>query len=178
RLLDLVLPQIRPEVEVVRDGEVREDAASFGDVRNAARGDDVRLHAGDVLPVERHAAPARLQQAGDRAQRRGLARAVRADERDDLALLHLEVDAVQRRNGSVADFEIMDRQKCGHRSAVSAGSPRYASMTCLFARIASGSSTAMVFPKLMTTIRSQMPITSSMLCSMRRIARFGCPMIS
>ena len=66
----------------------------------------------------------RLEQAGDRAQRRRLAGAVRADERDDLALVHVEVDAVQRRDVAVRDFEVADAEERGHTPAASAGSPR------------------------------------------------------
>ena len=49
RLLDLVLAQVGAELEVVAHGEVREDAAPLGHVRDAHRRDHVRLHAGDVL---------------------------------------------------------------------------------------------------------------------------------
>jgi hypothetical protein len=115
---------MRSELEVVGDGEVREDAASLRHVRHAFAGDDVRLHAADVLAVERDLALARLEQARDRAERGGLARAVRADEGDDLALLDVEVDAVQRGDGAVADFEVADREDRRHACASDTGSPR------------------------------------------------------
>jgi hypothetical protein len=51
---------------------------------------------------------------GDRAQRGGLAGAVRADQRDDLALVDLERDALQRLDVAVVGVELVDLEE-GHR---------------------------------------------------------------
>ena len=51
---------------------------------------------GDVLAVEHNASPVHEKAAGDRAEQRGLARAVRADDRDELAVLKREIDTAQR----------------------------------------------------------------------------------
>src|SRR4051794_33074957 len=169
-LLNFVFAQIRPELEVVLHRQVREDAATLGHMRDAHRGHRVRLASADRGAVVEHIARFRLEQTADRAQRRRLARAVRADERDDLALLHVETDAVQRGDLAVADRKIVDAENHAHSSTVSAGSPRYASMTTGFERTSAGVPCAIVLPKFSTRMRSQMPITSSMLCSMSRIA--------
>ena len=47
------------------------------------------------VAVDQHAARGRILQPGDDAQQRRLAAAGRADEDDELAVLHLEVDALQ-----------------------------------------------------------------------------------
>src|SRR6185295_9986880 len=90
---------------------------------------------GDVLAAELHLARRRLHQPGDRAQRGGLAGAVGADQRDDLALLDGERHAAQRVDAAVADLEVADLQHhdtpsspVGAASAAS-GAPRYASIT-------------------------------------------------
>ena len=56
----------------------------------------MRRRVGDVAAVEEDRAVRRLLHAGDGAQQRRLARAVRAEQGDDLALLDVEVDAEQR----------------------------------------------------------------------------------
>jgi hypothetical protein len=57
------------------------------------------------LPVEPHAAAGVAQQARDDAQQRALAAAGRADDRDELALRHRQVDAVERMRGRPAAAE-------------------------------------------------------------------------
>ena len=53
-------------------------------------------HVGDVLALHPHRAADRLDKAGDGAQRGGLAAAGGAEEGEKLALLHMDVDVVQR----------------------------------------------------------------------------------
>ena len=67
--------------------------------------------------LEAHVAPARAQQAGDRLQRRRLARAVGAEEGDDLALADRERDALEGADLAVADVR-------GRRPQASRHSPR------------------------------------------------------
>src|SRR5206468_831183 len=62
----------------------------------------------------------------DRAERRGLARAVRAEHRDDRALLDRERDAVQHVDGSVAGLDVLELEQCGHAAS---SPPRYAWIT-------------------------------------------------
>src|SRR5207237_9805966 len=91
-----------------------------------------------------------------------------ADQRDDLALLHVEADPVQRRDRAVGDLEVGHGEERAHTA--STGSPRYASITTGSARTCSGVPCAIVLPKFSTRMRSQIPITTSLLCSMRRMA--------
>ena len=66
----------------------------------------------DVLAVDQHAAGGRVLQPGDDAQQRRLAAAGRADEDDELAVLHLEVDALQhldRAEGLASRFSMLQR---------------------------------------------------------------------
>ena len=58
-------------------------------MRDAVRGD-----AGDVHAADPDDSTARPEEAGDRRQRRGLARAIAADERDRVARFDREVDAL------------------------------------------------------------------------------------
>ena len=67
-------------------------------------------HAGDGVAVEAHLTRARLKLAEDAVEQRRLARAVRADDAEDLALVHVERHAFDRVNaaellGEIADFE-------------------------------------------------------------------------
>ena len=87
---------------------VGEDAAVFRDVADAAAGDAVRRLAEEGLAAERDLAAAGLEQTGDGAQERGLARAVGADDADELAFGHVERDALQRAHGAVGDGKVAD----------------------------------------------------------------------
>ena len=71
------------------------DAAPFGDVADAERGDAVGRPAGGGVAEDAHRAAARRGQPDQAAQGRGLAGAVAAEQRDDLALADFEADAVQ-----------------------------------------------------------------------------------
>jgi hypothetical protein len=66
--------------------------------------------AGDVLAVEQDAAGGAQRRAAHGHQQRGLAGAVGADQRHDLAGLDLEVDAAQRLDAPVAGEQALDRQ--------------------------------------------------------------------
>src|SRR5438132_11505193 len=87
--LDRAAPRVGTEAEVLPDGELREGAAALRHVRDAEAGDVV-----GTGPVEGAAgkpdAPRAAHSARDRAQRRRLARAVRAEHRNDRSLLDSE----------------------------------------------------------------------------------------
>ena len=59
-------------------------------------------------------------QPGDHPQRRRLARAVGAEQRDDLALIDRDREVVQGRDGAVADLHACHLEQC-HQSASCAG---------------------------------------------------------
>ena len=111
-LLDasLVLAHEGAEVKVLHDRHLREDAAALRHLRDALLDDLMGADTGDALPQEGDAARLWLQEARDRAQRRRLAGAVRADERDDLAFIDFEADALERVDGAVVDVYIIDFQ--------------------------------------------------------------------
>ena len=69
---------------------------------------------GRVPSENRHAAFARRRQAHQAAQRRGLARAVASEQRGDLALGHLQADAVQDVALAVVGVEAFGGECCGH----------------------------------------------------------------
>jgi len=99
-------------------------------MREATRDDLVRAEPGDQAAVELDGALRRLDEPGDRTQRRGLAGAIRADQRDDLALLDGERHALERMDPTVVDVEIGDLEERHQLAASSSsGTPRYASIT-------------------------------------------------
>ena len=63
--------------------------------------------AGDVLALENEAAAGRLVDAADEVEDRGLAGAVGADDGEDLALLHVEGDPVDRADAAEVDREVL-----------------------------------------------------------------------
>ena len=74
------------QCEVLLDRHPGEQRSPFRDVRNTFPYDVVRRLATDRLPGESDRAGARGKHPGDHAQRRRLAGAVRAEQRDDFAV--------------------------------------------------------------------------------------------
>ena len=68
---------------------------------------------GDVAPVEHHRATIGLDDPADRLEQRALARAVRAEQGDDLALLDVDVHAEQHLASGVAGVEVAHDQQIG-----------------------------------------------------------------
>ena len=106
----LVLAGESAQLKVFLHAHLGEDATSFGHLRDAVLDDLVRGRAGDVLAEEGDGAALGREQPGYRAQRRGLSRAVRADERDDLALSDFEAHAFERVDRAVVDVDVVDFQ--------------------------------------------------------------------
>ena len=114
RFADLVLlAALEPagEAQVLGHRQRREHALPAGHLRDATRRDLVRRGVGHVAPVEDDGAPACLDEPGDRLQQRRLAGAVRPEERDDLALVDLEVDAEQHLHAVVMHVDSADEQE-------------------------------------------------------------------
>src|SRR5262249_56550227 len=84
-----------PEPQVFPHRQVGKDLATLGDVADAEPEDLVRGAAVDRLPLEEDPSGGRGEQAGDRAERRGLSGAVGADEGDNRARLDAQGDAVK-----------------------------------------------------------------------------------
>ena len=102
-----VLAQVRADPQVLADGEVAERATPFGHVGDAEGGDLVGPHAADVLAVEDDAA-ARADGAADRAEGRGLAGAVRAEDADRPAVRNAQRDAVQHLHRAVERGDVLE----------------------------------------------------------------------
>ena len=107
-------------------------------------------------------------EAGDRAQRRRLAGAVGADQRDDLALLDRQRDALERLDVAVVGVDVLDLEQRHRLSPASRGRPRRPAGRR--ARPA-GSPSAIFSPWSSTVMCSETPMTTFMSCSMSRIAR-------
>ena len=95
----------RVELDVLRHAQVRVERYLLGDVADAgARGGRM---AHDVDAVDHDAARARREEAGQHADRRRLAAAVRAEEPEDLACRDRERETVDRGEGSEAAHEVV-----------------------------------------------------------------------
>src|SRR5439155_27380669 len=87
-----VAAHVGAHVEILLDGEVGKHAPSLRAVRDAGGEHGRRLEAGDVAAVEQDPSGRGADETGDRAQRAGLSGAVGAEQADELARAHLEVD--------------------------------------------------------------------------------------
>ncbi len=97
--------------EIFLDGQRAEHAAALGDHGEAVAHELERRAAGHVLAgVTDRAALHRLQ-AGDALQRRRLPGAVGADQADELALVDVEVDALDRLDAAVGDFDLLQLEQ-------------------------------------------------------------------
>ena len=98
-------------LEVLPHGERRERAHAAGHLEHAAPGDLGGRGGGHVDAVEDDRAAVGLDDPRDGAQQRRLAGAVGAEQGDDLALVHLEVDVEQHLHAAVADVEVADEEQ-------------------------------------------------------------------
>src|SRR4030095_2083904 len=115
--------------------------------------------------VERDPVGRRGEQPGDRFQERGLAGAVRADDRHRFAGMDLEVDAEQRLEVAVEGRQaVRGEERCRHTSI-----PRYTRRTSGSAITASGAPSASFAPKLIAMMRSATAISACMTCSIHTI---------
>ena len=144
-----IAARVRPHHEVVEHDHSREEPPSLGRLAYAEAHDLVRLRIRDVAAVEHDAAAGRVHEAGDRAQRRGLPRAVGADERDDLARRNGERHAAQGLHAAVEDVDpihLEERCRRRRRGRHQCCFPRYASMTRWSLRTCSGVPSAIFSP--------------------------------
>src|SRR5438128_8001042 len=86
---------LRRQQEVLLDRERRVDAAVVGDVAEAGSRALVRGETGEVATAKADGAAHLLMQPHDTAERRALSRTVASNERDELALLHLEAHVAE-----------------------------------------------------------------------------------
>ncbi len=107
-LCDLLLVPagICAHVEILSHGHLGEDLAPLGNMGHAEAHNFKGVHGLKTLTVEQNVAAARALEPGDGVQNGGLSRAVCADERDDLAVAHLEADVVYGVYRAVGDIQI------------------------------------------------------------------------
>ena len=108
RKVRLVRALERTHLEVLGDGHPWEEPPPLRRLRNPELDDVVGRIVGDVTSAERDRSASRMIQSVDRAERRRLARAVRADQRHDLALVHVDRDPLQRLNRAVVRVDVLE----------------------------------------------------------------------
>ena len=112
--------QRAPRHDVVERRHAAEQRDVLERARDAAGRRLVRPHLGARLALERDAAVLRRVEAVDHVEHRGLAGAVRADDRADLALADVERDVGDRLHAAEGERDVLDRR----------GSPRRPRSRC------------------------------------------------
>ncbi len=125
-LLEVVVEVLHPRhggahLQVLVDCHPREDATALRRLRDAELGDVMRLHPRNVATPVEDRAFARPRAAEDRHHQRGFAGSVRADQRDDLALVHIHVHALEGLDLAVEGLHAPDLQ---HGLRAVGGGPR------------------------------------------------------
>ena len=121
-------PCPRPDLQVLLDGQAREEPPALRGERHPEPDAAVRRHRGDVAALPPHDPPARAQRPGERGEQRRLPGAVGADQRHRLALVDGDRDAVQRLHVSVmrrrgGRASSRDRRSQQHRPRTARGRP-------------------------------------------------------
>src|SRR5439155_7748735 len=146
----------RAHLEVLGHAHAWEQTAAFGRLRDASLDDLMCGGRRDVAPEEADRALPRPVEPVDRAERGRLAGAVRAEQRHDLAFMHLERDPLQRVDRAVVGMDVVDLENgigavaaharpCRFMSSTAA-LPRYASTTRSFLCTSRGSPSAIFSP--------------------------------
>ena len=99
-------PRERAQFEILPNGETRKNPAPFRHMTDARVHNSLRRPARDALTAEVYL-PFGAQQSADDAQRRRLARAVGADQRDDLTLAHGQRKLVERAHAAVVGVNVL-----------------------------------------------------------------------
>src|SRR5262249_6312029 len=108
----------------------------------------------------------RREQSHQRAEQRGLAGAIGANDRDDRPRGDRKRDAAHGLDFAVRDVQIAHvEQRLPATDAHHATPPRYASSTAGLLWMSAGNPSASFWPNSITTRRSVRPITNSMSCS-------------
>ena len=85
---------MRAERGVLDDAHIGDEFDMLESARDAESGDVARLRIADRAAVEKDVAGGQRQDAGDQVENGALARAVRADQRDDLPCCHGKIHGV------------------------------------------------------------------------------------
>ena len=110
-------PVVAAEPDVLAHAEVGEEPPALQHVADPALDDPVRGQAGDRAPLERDRAAPRGEEAGERVHQRGFPRPVGPEQRDHLALGHLEVRAPQDLVVAEEDVEVARLEHHGRHAS-------------------------------------------------------------
>src|SRR5690606_32063574 len=160
----LVASHIGAEPQVFLHAEAREGAPAVGHMADAQAHHVLGRHADEFLALELDGAAGAAHLA-ERAQRGGLAGAVRPEDRGDAALLEVERDVEEDLRLAVGGLEVAYFEEAAHDASFAAGAPRYAAITSGCDWICSGVPSAILAPKFSTTMWSETSITRLMWCS-------------
>ena len=131
-----------------------------------------RRAAGHVLARELDRPVARLDEAEDRLQRRRLARRVAAEQGDELAFAHVQVEVLEDVDLAVVRVDRPEQRTCVQvrphfvPPCAGRGTPR---PRVGFVATSSNEPSAILTPWSSATTRSEMPSTTCMSCSITRI---------
>ena len=115
-------------------GEIRIELVDLEGARQAAQHALVHGQVRDVLAFEQDAARVRLEHAGELVDDRGLAGAVRADQRVAGALLDLQRQIARDAQAAELLFEILGFERDGHESLSGTATTALRPATCLMIR--------------------------------------------
>jgi hypothetical protein len=96
---------------VVEDREIWKQRDVLEGAPDADFGDPVRPPPQDALAFQQNVARARLVEPAQAVEERGLAGAVRSDQAQDLALMHVERYAIQRNDAAEHDTDVANRKQ-------------------------------------------------------------------
>src|SRR5690606_20259171 len=114
--------EVAPRHDVLEGAHVEEDLQVLERAPDAGRGERVRRQAGQFASVERDAAGARHVDAGEQVEQRGLAGAVRADDRVNRARVDRKRQSLHRVDAAEFPGEPVDAQSA-HRGLRPSQSP-------------------------------------------------------
>src|SRR3712207_4350780 len=97
--------------DILERRHLLEDGGLLEGTDHPLAGNDVRLQSADLLAIVEHLPGRRGEERGDELEQRALAGAIRPDYRDDLTLLDVEADIVDRDQTAKALGEILDPQQ-------------------------------------------------------------------
>ena len=105
-----ILFDVSAHFQIFLNRHLLENPPSFRDVRQTGTQKLIGFHMGDILIAEVDGAAAGMHQAGNRLQDGGLARAVCADQRHDLALADFKGHALHRVDSAVIHVHVFNFQ--------------------------------------------------------------------
>src|SRR5690348_14622067 len=109
-------PRMPADEQVVEHAQVRQQLAVLEGARDAEAGDGVGLCAGNALAAEENVSARRPIDPADAVQHAGLARAVRTDERQELARFERERDALEHLQAAEREMQLAQLE-LSHTSA-------------------------------------------------------------